>query len=142
VLFLRLHRTRPFLAGVSLWLCMIKPHLFLPFGVVPLAWIVVTRSYKVLAGTVVALAASCALVYLVDPTAFSQYLQMIRTVELRARLPGGSNGIQPIPADDSHSWSRSGIHSMPEHRAAILSTRRPERSWAFVFGRAHPGDGE
>jgi len=31
-LFLRLHRTRPFLAGASLWLCMLKPHLFLPFG--------------------------------------------------------------------------------------------------------------
>jgi hypothetical protein len=65
---------------------MIKPHLFLPFGVVPLAWIVVTRSYKVLAGTVVALAASCALVYLVDPTAFSQYLQMIRTVGVEAEF--------------------------------------------------------
>jgi hypothetical protein len=45
-----------------------------------LAWIVVTRSYKVLAGTVVALAASCALVHLVDPMAFSQYLQISRTV--------------------------------------------------------------
>jgi hypothetical protein len=86
VLFLRLHRTRPFPAGVSLWLCMIKPHLFLPFGVVLLARIVVTRSYKVLAGTLVALAASCALVYLVDPMAFSQYLQMIRTVRVEAEF--------------------------------------------------------
>jgi len=80
VLFLRHHRTHPFLAGASLWLCMLKPHLFLPFGVVLLAWIVVTKSYKVLAGAVVALAASCALVYCLDPTAFSHYLQMIRTV--------------------------------------------------------------
>jgi hypothetical protein len=86
VLFLRLHRTRPFLAGVSLWLCMIKPHLFLTFGVVLLVWIVVTRSYKVLAGTVVALAASCALVYCVDPMAFSQYMQMIRTVGVEAEF--------------------------------------------------------
>ena len=86
VLFLRLHRTPPFLAGVSLRLCMIKPHLFLPFGVVLLARIVVTRSYKVLAGTVVALAASCALVYLVDPMAFRQYLQTIRTVGVEAEF--------------------------------------------------------
>ena len=35
VLFLRLHRTRPFLAGISLWLCALKPHLFLPFGSCP-----------------------------------------------------------------------------------------------------------
>jgi hypothetical protein len=86
VLFLRLHRKGPFLAGVSLWLCIIKPHHFLPIGAVLLAWIVVTRSYKVLAGTLVSLAASCALVYLVDPMAFSQYLQMIRTVGVEAEF--------------------------------------------------------
>jgi len=86
VLFLRLHRTRPFLAGVSLWLCMLKPHLFLTFGVVLLVWIVVTGSYKLLAGAVVALAASCALVYCIDPTAFSHYLQMIRTVGVEAEF--------------------------------------------------------
>jgi hypothetical protein len=82
VLFLRLHLTRPFLAGAALWLCMLKPHLFLPFGVVLLAWIVVTRSYKILAGVVVAMAASIALVYAIDPTAFTQYNHMIRTVGL------------------------------------------------------------
>lgn len=41
VLFLRLHRTRPFWAGAALWLCTLKPHLFLPFGIVLLIWIVV-----------------------------------------------------------------------------------------------------
>ena len=85
-LFLRLHRTPPFLAGVSLRLCMIKPPLFLPLGAVLLARIVVTRSYKVLVFTVVARAASCALVYLVDPMAFSQYLQLIRTVGVDAEF--------------------------------------------------------
>jgi hypothetical protein len=58
VLFLRLHRSRPFLAGASLWLCMLKPHLFLPFGIVLLLWVVLTRSYRILVGTVVALGAS------------------------------------------------------------------------------------
>lgn len=80
VLFLRLHRSRPFLAGASLWLCMLKPHLFLPFGVVLLAWIVVTRSYRILAGAAAAMAASCAVMWLLDPAAWSQYAQMMRTV--------------------------------------------------------------
>ena len=35
--FLRPHRKRPFLAGVSLWLCMITPYRFLSFGAVLLA---------------------------------------------------------------------------------------------------------
>ena len=73
-LFLRLHRSRPFWAGVSLWLCTLKPHLFLPWGVVLLAWILVSRSYRVLAGAVAALAASCALTALIDPAAWSQYM--------------------------------------------------------------------
>ncbi len=78
VLFLDLHRKRPFLAGASLWLCFLKPHLFIPFGVVLLAWILIFRSYKILAGAVAALAASCALAYLLDPTAWADYAQMMR----------------------------------------------------------------
>ena len=82
VLFLYLHRARPFVAGVSLWLCMLKPHLFLPFGVVLLAWIVLHRSYRLLAGTTTALAASCAAAYYIDPSAWSHYLQMMRAPEV------------------------------------------------------------
>jgi hypothetical protein len=82
VLFLRLHQAKPFLGGASLWLCMLKPHLFLPFGVVLLVWIVVTRSYRILAGILAAVAAGVGLVYVLDPMAFSQYNHMIRTVGL------------------------------------------------------------
>lgn len=82
VLFLYLHRRHPFLAGVSLWLCALKPHLFVPLAVVLLAWILVSRSYKVLAGAVVALAASCALAYLLDPSAWVDYAQMMHAAGL------------------------------------------------------------
>lgn len=77
-LFLRLHRSNPFLAGVSLWLCSLKPHLFLAFGVVLLAWVVLNRCYKVLLGAAAALAASCALTWLMDPTAWTDYAHMMR----------------------------------------------------------------
>ena len=79
VLFLRLHRPWPFLAGVSLWLCALKPHLFLAFGVVLLAWAVVNGCYKVLLGVATALAASCAATWWIDPTAWADYAQMMRT---------------------------------------------------------------
>jgi ABC-type cobalamin transport system permease subunit len=78
VLFLRLHRTHPFLAGISLWLCALKPHLFLPFGVVLVAWALVSSSYKLLAGAAVAMAASCAITWAIDPLAWTQYFQMAR----------------------------------------------------------------
>jgi hypothetical protein len=79
VLFLDLHRRRPFMAGASLSLCALKPHLFLAFGVVLLAWIVVSRSYRILAGAAVGLAASCAAASYIDSKAWIQYAQMMRT---------------------------------------------------------------
>ncbi|HEX3661141.1 MAG TPA: glycosyltransferase 87 family protein [Acidobacteriaceae bacterium] len=74
VLFLRLHRTRPFWGGAALWLCTLKPHLFVPFGIVLLVWIVAQRNWRIVAGALSALAASCALTELIDPAAWSEYL--------------------------------------------------------------------
>jgi len=82
VLFLYLHRAHPFLAGASLWLCALKPHLFVPFGVVLLVWIVITKGYKLLSGFVVAMAARCALVYWLDPSAWADYARMMRSAGL------------------------------------------------------------
>lgn len=78
-LFLRFHRSRPFVAGLSLWLCALKPHLFLPFAAVLLVWIVVTRSYPVLRGAMVALGASLAAALLIDPACAAQYTAMMHT---------------------------------------------------------------
>jgi hypothetical protein len=83
VLFLYLHRTRPFLAGMSLWLCALKPHLFLAFGVALLAWVLVNRCYKVLLGGATALAASSALSWWIYPSAWTDYAHMMRTYGLQ-----------------------------------------------------------
>lgn len=74
VLFLRLHTTHPLGAGAALWLCTLKPHLFLPFGIVLLAWIILTRSYRIVLGLLAAMAVSCLATQLIDPAAWSQYL--------------------------------------------------------------------
>lgn len=77
VLFLRFHYTHPFGAGLTLWLCSLKPHLFFPFCIVLLAWVLVSKTYKILAGAAAALAASCALTWLVYPLAWSGYSAMM-----------------------------------------------------------------
>lgn len=79
VLFLRWHGEQPFLSGLALWLCALKPHLFLAFGVALLLWVVVTRSYKVLLGVAAAFAASSAIAWRMDPNAWTDYLRMMRT---------------------------------------------------------------
>ena len=79
VLFLRWHRTRPLPAGAALWLCTLKPHLFLPFGLIVLVWIVVSRSYRILVGGVLAATVGTVLTTAVDPRAWSQYAYYVRT---------------------------------------------------------------
>jgi hypothetical protein len=78
-LFLRFHPTRPFLAGASLWLCLLKPHLFLPFGIVLLIWIVLHHRYWILAGTGAALAFSSAIATVLNPRIWGQYRYMMGT---------------------------------------------------------------
>jgi hypothetical protein len=99
VLFLRLHRAHPFAAGVALWLCALKPHLFLPFGVALLGWIFVRRSYRILAGAAMALGSSCAVAYCIDPSAWPRYLQMIRAPEV-------DNQFIPCLSDALRLWLR------------------------------------
>ena len=77
--FLRLHKSRPFVAGAALWLCTLKPHLLLPFALVLLIWIVVSRSYRILAGGAVAFAVGALITSLIDPAAWSQYAFYMRT---------------------------------------------------------------
>jgi hypothetical protein len=72
-LFLFLHESRPYAAGASLLLCALKPHLFLPFGIVLLGWIVVHKAYRILTGAVTALTASLAFILLLDPAVWMQY---------------------------------------------------------------------
>jgi Glycosyltransferase family 87 len=117
VLFLRLHRSRPFVAGASLWLCMLKPHLFLPFGLVLIVWAIITRSYKVLAGVTVALAVSTAIAYVLDPLAWTQYAQMMSStparvlpipclsIELRRLVSPHSLWLQYLPATVGCVWA-------------------------------------
>jgi hypothetical protein len=79
VLFLRLHTTHPFVAGSALWLCAIKPHLFLPFGTVLLVWIHVSKNYRVLWGAATAIGGSTAVTFLLDRSIWHQYIQMMRS---------------------------------------------------------------
>ncbi len=79
VLFIRYHRAHPFGAGAALWLCALKPHLFLPFFAALAAWILFTRSYKVVAGAAAAMAASLVLAYWIDPSAFPRYFALMRS---------------------------------------------------------------
>jgi Glycosyltransferase family 87 len=77
-LFLRFHRSRPFLAGAALVLMAIKPHLFLVFWVILLIESLYRRRFTILAGFASSLACVSALVTLVHPHVWQDYLALLR----------------------------------------------------------------
>jgi hypothetical protein len=97
VFFLRFHRCHPFFAGAALWLCALKPHLFLPFAAALVTWIVVSRNYKLLAGAAASIAFSSALAFLIDPGAWPDYIRMMRS-------PAVENDFIPCLADAMRHW--------------------------------------
>lgn len=95
--FLRFHIRRPFTAGAALWLCALKPHLFLPFASALALWIVVSGSYKVVAGFAAALAVSSAAASWIDPHAWRDYIRMMRS-------PAVENDFIPCLAVAARHW--------------------------------------
>jgi hypothetical protein len=80
--FLRLHRTRPFLAGGALAVCAIKPHLFLPLLVVFLLWVAAEKAYRVLVGTVLFAAVTALLSIVLRPSIWLDYRSMMHADNL------------------------------------------------------------
>lgn len=76
-LFLNLYRQRPFWAGVALLVCDLKPHLFVPFGLVLLIWIIARKQHRILVGICAGVLATCVFALAFDPHAFSQYAHML-----------------------------------------------------------------
>ena len=85
-LFLRFNRTSPLIAGASLWLCALKPHLFLPFGVVLLLWVITSKRYRIAVGAVGMFLLSLAAAYALDPSGWQHYRQMMTQQQI-ASLP-------------------------------------------------------
>ncbi len=117
VLFLRLHRSSPFLAGAALWFCALKPQLFLPFGLVLLLWILTNKRYRVLAGAVSTLLASAGIAFVLDPSAWSQYHRMMSasrydrlpipclSIVLRRSISPNTMWLQYLPAVLACIWA-------------------------------------
>ena len=138
VLFLYLLPQRPYLAGSAILLCLMKPHLFLPLGVVLLGWMVMRRAHKVAIGLVTALAAGLALGFMLDPHAWSDYVHMAKTAGienefipvlstvLRMTLDRHAAWLQFIPAllgcfwALHYFWARRERWSWTEHGLLLL----------------------
>ncbi len=123
--FLYCYESMPLLAGAALLTCALKPHLFMPFGCAVLLWIIVRKKYRILTGAGIALAASLAIAFLLDPSAWSQYRAMIAaeniteefipTFSLALRLAVHTSWwwLQVVPAIVATFW---GVHYFWKNR--------------------------
>ena len=131
VLFLRLHQARPFLAGVSLWLCALKPHLFLPFGLVLLIWIVGTRRYSVLLGALSALVGSTLIAVSLDRSVWTHYLEMMKSARIDQQVVPCMSVLLRFLVSPSHTW----VQCLPAGLGclwALIWFRRHRRDWDWM----------
>lgn len=85
-LFLLCHESKPFFAGAALLPCALKPHLFLPVALVLVLWSLRRKHPQLIAGFVLALLVSNALVLHFDGQIWSQYSEMMKAQGLRDRF--------------------------------------------------------
>ena len=84
---------RDLLAGCSLVLLTLKPHLFLPLGIVVLYWIFKTSRFRVLTGAACAFVALLFLVFLLSPAALEFWISSL--TEIRPGAPSKISWITP-----------------------------------------------
>jgi hypothetical protein len=138
VLFFWLYETQPFIAGVALLPCSLKPHLFLAIALVLVLWTIDRRSPRVIGGFVAALAASYAAVLTFDPHAWTQYMTMMQTAGMQDRwaptfaaylrmdVPPHALWMQYVPLGATciwaawFYWSRRDRWNWLEHGSLIL----------------------
>ena len=117
VLFLYLHESRPILAGAALVPCVLKPHLFVPFAIVLLAWLAGMKAYRIVLGFVSGLAANVAVALYFDHHVWSDYSRMMRasgiqsrftptlSLTLRELIPPHAVWVQYIPLALACAWA-------------------------------------
>jgi hypothetical protein len=103
-LFLHFHRSRPFLAGASLLLMAIKPHLFLVFGTLLLIDCIYRRRFLILAGGVSALAAGTAFAMCFDAHVWQYYFAMLRASALQNEFFPTTSMLFRLLIDPSATW--------------------------------------
>lgn len=128
-LFLYLHQRQPFLAGLALFPCCLKPHIFLVFATALLLWIMARRAYAIVGGFFFALAASSLVVWLFDPNCWAQYSQMMRTEGMLNEFIATLSCSLRLAIDPQATW----LQFLPSALGCLWSC------WYFLKKRAQWG---
>lgn len=123
--------SRPWLAGMLLVPLTVKPHLFLPFAVALVLWVLYRRAFGVPAGFFVGLSACLALTFYLDQHAWAQYFGLLKQFHLLVYpVPTLSGTLQRL-ISVRMSWLRF----LPDAAASLWAiwyfrSRRDHWNWA------------
>ena len=105
MLFLYLvERRRDWLAGASLLLIVLKPHIALFFLLAVVLWSIRSRRWAILASGALALTVACVAALLMNPHIFSQYLDLAKQFPHETELYPNLGGIL-YAATGHHGWA-------------------------------------
>lgn len=129
-LFLLWSERHAALAGAALLPLILKPHLFLPFGVALLLWIVSRKKYGVVAGFLAAVALSSAVPFYLDRDLWMQYTQMIQNAGIMVHFVPSFGYLLRVWIDPRAGW----LQFLPEAAGCIWGawyfwTRRARWEW-------------
>lgn len=106
VLFLRWYERRPLAAGACLALVAIKPHLFLPFGLVLLLWIAASRSYKIVAGAMIGIVAALLPSLWLDHSLWSDYLPVLKDAGAESQFIPTISSLVRLVVSPHATWAQ------------------------------------
>jgi hypothetical protein len=107
VLFLLLYRQQPFWAGVALSLCMVKPHVLVPFGIALALWIIRERKYSVLYGFSSGCIVSSIVPLLFRHSIWQDYFAMMLTYHLERQFWPTLSMLFRLAVHPSSVWLQS-----------------------------------
>jgi hypothetical protein len=117
LLFIEWYERRPLLAGMALFLPFMKPHLFVPFGLVLFVWIVWERRWQILLGFLFALETASIAAIGLDASAFSDYAAMFREQSVAGEFIPSLSGWFRVLIAPTHFY----VQFIPPDRVLRLS---------------------
>ncbi len=129
-LFFYWHERFPILAGAALLPLALKPHLFMPFAIALILWIVWEKKYGVVAGFLAAVGISCAVPFYMDRNLWQQYTQMIHSATLLDQFVPSLGCVLRMWIHPTAAW----LQFLPEAAACVWAawyfwTRRERWDW-------------
>jgi hypothetical protein len=126
--FLYFHKRNPFVAGVCIAVCAMKPHLFLPFAGVLLFWTLTHRAWPLILGMCAALATSLAISLPFHSALWSDYFVLLRSNKIGTEFVPVIGSLLRLAID----WNQMWIQFLPAPIGVVWGVwyfRRNRENW-------------